>query len=180
MNSSKDELLLVDGYNIINAWDILKDAQKISLETARTKLVEIMADYSAQMGIQVVIVFDAHQVKSIRRTSYNISGVEVIFTKEGETADHYIEKVVEAIGRVEKVRVATSDWVEQQIVLARGAARISARELYNEVKEMVKKRREKEKHNIAQKETLWDRLDPKVKKRLIKQIKDYDRKLPNN
>lgn len=180
MNSIKNELLLVDGYNIINAWDILKDAQKISLETAREKLIEIMADYSAQMGIRVVIVFDAHQVKNIRRTSYNIYGVEVIFTKEGETADHYIEKVVEAIGRVEKVRVATSDWVEQQIVLARGAARISARELYNEVKEMIYKRRKKEKCDLDKKKTLWDRLDPEVKNRLIKQIKGHNNKMSNN
>lgn len=180
MSTNKDEILLVDGYNIINAWDILQDAQKISLETARTKLVEIMADYSAQIGIQVVIVFDAHQVESTRRTSYNISGVEVIFTKEGETADHYIEKVVEALGRVEKIRVATSDWVEQQIVLARGAARISARELYNEVKEMIRKRRKKEKLNISKKETLWDRLDPEIKNKLIKQIKNYNSKFPNN
>lgn len=176
MNTNSDEILLVDGYNIINAWDILKEAQNISLETARAKLIEIMADYSAQRGIQVIVVFDAHQVEGALRSSYNISGVEVIFTKEGETADHYIEKVVEAIGRVEKVRVATSDWVEQQVVLARGAARISARELYNEVKEMIRKRRKKEKLNTSKKETLWDRLDPEIKNKLIKQIKNCDDK----
>jgi len=166
MTSKYDEILLVDGYNIINAWDILNEAKNISLESARAKLIDILADFSAQKGIYIIVVFDAHQVDKNQRSNYSINNVEVVFTKSNETADHYIEKVVNAIGREKKVRVATSDWIEQQIVMGRGAVRISARELYEEVKNMVEKRRKKEREIILQKETLADRIDPKLKSRL--------------
>ena len=165
------ELLMVDGYNIINSWQELNEAMNISLETARDKLIDIMADYSAQTGIAVVIVFDAHQVGSNQRSSQVVSGIEVVFTKEGETADHYIEKVADAIGRECKVRVATSDWVEQQIIMGRGAVRISARELYTEVKDMILKRRAGEKMAKREKDTLGDIIDPKVREILEKHMR---------
>jgi predicted RNA-binding protein with PIN domain len=172
MDDGSKEYLLVDGYNIINAWDELNEAKEISLENARDKLIEIMADYSALVGKAVIVVFDAHQVEGNQRTSYIINGIEVVFTREGETADHYIEKVVNAIGRQEKVTVATSDWIEQQIVLGRGAMRISARELYNEVKSIISKRRFKAKENNTQRETLKDIVDPRVWKVIEEDIKE--------
>jgi hypothetical protein len=172
MARDPEEILLIDGYNIINAWAELNEAKKISLEAAREKLIEIMADYSAQMGILVIVVFDAHQVENSRRVSYIINGVEVVFTKEGETADQYIEKMVDAIGREQKVRVATSDWIEQQIVLGRGATRISAMELYREVKGLVEERRIKEKKNRENRETLGERIDPRIWETLERHLKD--------
>lgn len=168
--STNEDILLVDGYNIINAWPNLQQLKEGSLEAARDKLIEIMADYAAQIGITVIIVFDAHQVENSRGANYNIYGVEVVFTKEGETADHYIEKVADLLGREANVKVATSDWIEQQIVLGRGATRISARELYNEVKYMVEKRRQKQKQTKDEGHALGELIDPKVKEILEKYI----------
>ena len=160
--------LLVDGYNIINSWGDLVEAAKISLETARIKLAEIMADYSAQTGIKVVVVFDAHMVEGRHRAKYASSGIDIIFTKEGETADHYIEKVADAIGREQEVVVATSDWIEQQIVMGRGASRISARELKHEIDELAEKQRKREKKQEKTRDTLGDLIDPRVREMLEK------------
>jgi len=166
--SINEEILLVDGYNIINAWPNLSELKNDDLEAARDKLIEIMADYAAQTGIAVIIVFDAHQVEKNRGASYNIYGIQVVFTKEGETADHYIEKVADLLGREASVRVATSDWIEQQIVLGRGATRISARELYNEVNYMIEKRRKRQEQMNDSSGTLEDRIDPRIKEILKK------------
>lgn len=173
MDQRPREFLLVDGYNIVNAWPELYDeVVRVDLGSARDKLIDIMADYSAFTGIFVIIVFDAHQVDKNRRTNYTINGVDVVYTKEGETADHYIEKVADAIGREEKIRVATSDWIEQQIVMGRGASRISARELYEEVCGLITKRRTIEKNRTEPKETLADIIDPKLKELLEKRMQD--------
>lgn len=173
MGKRSSEFLLVDGYNIINAWpELSNEIKRVDLGSARDKLIDIMADYSASTGIFVIIVFDAHQVDKNRRTNYTINSVDVVYTKEGETADHYIEKIVDAIGREEKVRVATSDWIEQQIVIGRGAGRISARELYEEVNSLIKKRRAMEKSKAESRNTLADIIDPGVKELLEKHIKD--------
>jgi len=173
MNDKSREFLLVDGYNIINAWpELSEEAKKVDLSSARDKLIDIMADYSASTGIIVIVVFDAHNVDKNLRTSYIINGVEVVYTKEGETADHYIERIADAIGREEKVRVATSDWIEQQIVMGRGAGRISARELYHEVCSIVEKRRAMEKKKAQARETLADIIDPGLKELLKKYIDD--------
>lgn len=132
-NKGPKEYLFVDGYNIINSWDILKDLSLKQLEEARDKLIEIMVEYQHYSGIEIIIVFDAHLVKGNSGTEEEHMGLKVIYTKENETADHYIEKSLHEIGRVKRVRVATSDWMEQQIILGRGGTRISARELEMEV-----------------------------------------------
>jgi predicted RNA-binding protein with PIN domain len=154
-NKSKGpkEYLFVDGYNIINSWDILKDLSLEQLEEARDKLIEIMAEYQHYSGINIIIVFDAHLVKGNSGTEENHMGLKVIYTKESETADHYIEKSLHEIGRVKRVRVATSDWMEQQIILGRGGTRISARELEMEVfgqKKLIRSKRvtENQKNNF--------------------------------
>lgn len=139
------EYLFVDGYNIINSWEILKTKAQISLEEARIELLEILSEYQHYSGIVIIVVFDAHQVKGNSGTREDYKGVKVIYTKENETADNYIERVLDDIGRIKRVRVATSDWMEQQIVLSRGGTRISARELeveiYNEKRLMKRKRK---------------------------------------
>lgn len=172
MRSKAEEFLFVDGYNIINAWDKLSDLSKLSLDTARNELIDIMAEYQAYTGIKVVIVFDAYQVKGSSLKEEIIKGVRVVYTKERETADHYIEKTIDTIGKRKKIRVATSDRIVQQIVLGRGGTRISARELNLEIdslKKSIKRSRKKEKETN---EMFMGRLDPKLIEKLEKWRKD--------
>lgn len=159
------EFLLVDGYNIIYAWDKLKKAvEEESLEIARKKLLDIMSNYQGYKKINVIVVFDAHRVKG-NRSIERYNNIDVVFTKEVETADHYIEKVAHLIGKDYRVRVATSDGLEQTIILGKGASRISARELHNEVKMINKDIRKNfiEKVQIDN-NRLEGHLDPKVLK----------------
>ncbi|GMQ56462.1 NYN domain-containing protein [Vallitalea sediminicola] len=157
------EFLLVDGYNIIYAWDKLRKAvEEESLEIARKKLLDTMSNYQGYKKIKVIVVFDAHRVKGTRNIGkYN--NIDVVFTKEVETADHYIEKVAHSIGRDYRVRVATSDGLEQTIILGKGASRISARELHNEVNKIENDIRKNyiEKVQIDN-NRLEGHLDPKV------------------
>lgn len=160
------EYLFVDGYNIINAWSNLKKLSSLSLETAREELIEIMAEYHHYLKIKVIVVFDAHMVKGNSGKRETIKGVEVVYTKENQTADQYIEKKLDDIGRVERVRVATSDWMEQQIILGRGGTRISARELEIEIlnyKKLIKKKR---KADNGKNDLLIGGLDEKTLNRL--------------
>jgi predicted RNA-binding protein with PIN domain len=165
---SQKEYLFVDGYNIINSWSNLRELSDISLEVAREELLDIMAEYQHYSGIKVIVVFDAHLVKGNSGKKDTVKGVEVIYTKENETADQYIEKVLDDIGRTVKVRVATSDWMEQQIILGRGGTRISARELELEI--LSYKRMEKQKRRVenAKNDLLIGRLDEETLKKLNK------------
>lgn len=125
--------LFVDGYNIINSWQPLIELKNVSLEDARNELIDIMIEFSHTRREHIILVFDAYLVKKSGGKTYKKDGIDVIFTKEFETADHYIERQLDEIGRLTNVRVATSDNVEQQIILSRGGTRISARELEAEV-----------------------------------------------
>lgn len=131
-----DEYLVVDGYNVINAWPELIALKDISWEHARDRLIDTLANYRAAKGLQVIVVFDAHQVKGGTQKSEVISGVEVIYTGEGETADAVIEKLIGRLPKGSRVSVVTSDWAEQRIVMGKGALRVPAREFYLEVKRM--------------------------------------------
>lgn len=138
------EYLFVDGYNIINSWGILKEITKVSLEEARIELLEILSEYQHYSGIRIIVVFDAHLVKGNTGTEEIFKGIRVVYTRENETADNFIERTLDEIGRIKRVRVATSDWMEQQIVLSRGGTRISAKELEVEIfneRTMIKRRR---------------------------------------
>nr|WP_300003308.1 NYN domain-containing protein [Tissierella sp.] len=132
------EYLFVDGYNIINSWESLKLKKDISLEEARDDLIEKLAEYHHYSAMEIILVFDAHFVKNNMGTEIDYKGIKVIFTKERETADHYIEKILDKEGRIKRIRVATSDWLEQQIILSRGGTRISARELELEINNKIK------------------------------------------
>ncbi|ARD48167.1 hypothetical protein SporoP37_08430 [Sporosarcina sp. P37] len=139
----KKDVLLVDGYNIIGAWPELQQLKREDFPQARDRLIERMAEFQANKGWKVIIVFDAHLVPGIekRKKKYR---VEVVFTRENETADERIEKLVsELSNRLTQIHVATSDLVEQWVVFAQGALRISARELeiaMNEVDQMIAKK----------------------------------------
>ncbi|MCK9444829.1 MAG: NYN domain-containing protein [Tissierellaceae bacterium] len=165
------EYLFVDGYNIINSWERFKDSKRDNLEEARNTLIDIMTEYKHYSGIEIIIVFDAHLVKGNSGTKENHKGLKIIYTKENETADQYIEKQLDALGRTRKVRVATSDWMEQQIILGRGGTRISARELeaeiFNEKKMVNRKRAVENKKN----DLLIGRLDEETVRKLEKWIK---------
>lgn len=168
---TRKEYLFVDGYNIINAWRELLELSQISLDSARQRLIEIMAEYQSYTGIEVVIVFDAHLVKGSIEKREKIYGLEVIYTKEKETADHFIEKTLDEIGRVKRVRVATSDWIEQQIVLGRGGTRLSARELEAEIKNVkdnIKRKKRKYKEKNEEMDSLRQRLNKDVMEKLEK------------
>lgn len=130
----EEEYLLVDGYNIIFAWDELKALAAENLEGARTKLMEIMCNYQGFCGCHLILVFDAYKVKGNRGSVEQFHNISVVYTKEAETADMYIEKTTKEIARKKRVRVATSDGMEQIIILGHGATRISARAFQEEVK----------------------------------------------
>jgi len=123
------DILLVDGYNIIGAWKELRALKANKLIDARDRLIEMMAEYKAYSGLRVIVVFDAHLVPGIEKKKKQYD-VEVIFTRENETADERIEKLTsQLMTRRVQVHVATSDLTEQWVIFAQGALRISAREL---------------------------------------------------
>lgn len=128
------EYLLVDGYNIIFSWSELKEISKTNLDLARSMLINTMCNYQGIYGCEVIVVFDAYKVKGAVREIEKINNISVIYTKEAETADMYIEKTSHDLSKEHRVRVATSDGLEQIIILGNGAFRISASELYEEVK----------------------------------------------
>jgi len=160
------EYLFVDGYNVINSWSNLRELSSISLEVAREELMDIMSEYQHYSGIKVIVVFDAHLVKGNNGKKETIKGVEVVYTKENETADQYIERVLDDIGRIEKVRVATSDWMEQQIILGRGGTRISARELELEIQSYKRMIKHKRRIENTKNDVLMGRLDEETLKKL--------------
>ena len=122
-------ILLVDGYNMIGAWKELRPLRDENLEDARDRLVELMAEYKAVKGWRVIVVFDAYFVPGTEQL-YITHDVEVIYTRKNETADERIEKLsAELRGRKTQIHVATSDMTEQNVVFGHGALRISAREL---------------------------------------------------
>ena len=132
------EFLLVDGYNIIFAWDELKEQAAVNLDAARQALVDILCNYQGYKQCGLIVVFDAYRVKSGKAKVERQNDVYIVYTEEAETADMYIEKVTYALGRdpvkKRRVRVATSDNLEQTIILGHGSTRISAGMFYDEVK----------------------------------------------
>jgi small GTP-binding protein len=129
----KKEYLLVDGYNILFAWEDLKDLAKDNLEAARNKLMDILCNYQGFKKCILILVFDAYKVKGNVGEVLDYHNIHVVYTKEAETADMYIEKVTHEIGRKHHVTVATSDGLEQIIIMGQGAARLSATDLKEEV-----------------------------------------------
>lgn len=130
----KTEYLLVDGYNIIFAWDSLKALAADSLEHARDQLLRLLQNYQGYRKCEVILVFDAYKLKGHGREIEQHGGVSVVYTKEAETADSYIERVSKQLIKENRVRVATSDGLEQLIILGNGAMRISAREFEAEMR----------------------------------------------
>lgn len=127
------EFLLVDGYNIIFAWDELNALAQVDLDAARESLTEILCNYQGYQGCGLILVFDAYKVKNGTGSVQKRGNIYVVYTKHAETADMYIEKITYEIAKKYRVRVATSDGLEQMIILGHGAVRISARTFKQEV-----------------------------------------------
>lgn len=123
-----DEYVILDGYNVIHAWDNLRPSQKIDFSLSREILIRLMCSYSAFKRCRVIIVFDAHRVKDGKGSSEKYGDLTVVYTKEAETADTYIERATYQIAPTNHVRVVTSDLEEQYIILGNGALRVSANE----------------------------------------------------
>ncbi len=132
------EYLLVDGYNIIFGWEELNQLAKENLELARARLINILCNYQGFRRCNLILVFDAYRVKGNHREIEKEHGITVVYTKEAETADMYIEKTAHELGKGHRVRVATSDNVEQIIIMGSGAIRVSATEFLAEVNEVEK------------------------------------------
>lgn len=129
-----EEYLLVDGYNVIFSWDSLKKLASENLETARNQLINILCNYQGYCKCELILVFDAYRVSGKHREVEKVNNINVVYTKEAETADMYIEKVTHKLAKNHKVRVVTSDGMEQFIILGHGALRISSQAFLQEVK----------------------------------------------
>ena len=127
------EYLVVDGYNVIFAWDELRELAEDNIDGARTKLMDILSNYQGIRRCVLILVFDAYKVKGGTEKVRTYHNIHVVYTREAETADQYIEKATHRIAKNHQVTVATSDGVEQVIILGQGAARMSSRELKEEV-----------------------------------------------
>lgn len=158
-----EEYLLVDGYNVIFAWEDLKELAKVNIEGARNKLMDVLCNYQGFKKCNLILVFDAYKVQGQELGVQKYHNIYVVYTKEAETADQYIEKIVHEIGRKYHVTVATSDNVEQVVTLGQGGKLLSARELRTEVEEVQRQIRE-EYLNRPQKgkNYLFDYLDEEI------------------
>lgn len=141
--AKKEEYLLVDGYNIIFAWQELSELAKLDLNAARVRLMDILCNYQAYRKMHLILVFDAYRVKGNPGSVEQYHNIDVVYTKEAETADQYIEKVTREMSRKKDlVWVATSDGLEQIIIMGAGAIRVSAAELYAEIRMAEEEMRE--------------------------------------
>lgn len=157
------EYLLVDGYNIIFAWEDLNELSKINIESARNKLMDRLSNYQGYKKMTLILVFDAYKVKGNPGSVMKYHNIYVVYTKEAETADQYIEKTVHEIGRKYQVTVATSDALEQVIILGQGGNRLSAANLLEEVEEVEAEISKKvQKKTPKEKNYLFDHLDEEM------------------
>lgn len=157
-------VLVVDGYNIIGAWPELKALQERDMAEARDRLIEYLAEYQAFSNERILIVFDAYNVPGLeyKHKTYNL---EIIYTKEKETADECIERLVKSLKNVKnQVYVATSDYAEQRTIFAQGALRKSARELYIELRDIEGLIHENIKVQKKKKPQIKIPISPEVKK----------------
>lgn len=158
------ECLLVDGYNIIHSWPELKELAKDNLDAARTRLIDIMCNYQGYKKCILILVFDAYKVKNNLGFSYKYHNIYIVYTKEAQTADMYIERTTHELASKYNITVATSDALEQLIVLGQGGKRISSRELRLEVERLDKEKLEE-----------YRRKQAKGYNYLLEDIKNYNK-----
>ena len=164
--------MFVDGYNIIFSWESLKKIADYSLEDARKKLLDILSDYQGYAGCEVIVVFDAHNVPANPGSIGSHDNLTVIFTKEDETADNYIERCARFLARDCKVRVATNDNLQQIMITGKGASRISAKDLYDETANIKASQGTKYVNSRPIKRNqLFDNLDKDLKEAFTRMIR---------
>lgn len=172
MGRVRRRLMIVDGYNVMNAWKgAMKGKDGEAIADARDKLIARLEDYAGYSGQKIIVVFDAWQSDRKKRTVENTGALEVVFTQHGETADHYIERLCDEYARdVEldrlEIRVATSDGVEQTVVLGRGAMRMSARELLYEMESVRREGHGEQQVRQTRKATVMDQLPADIRQKL--------------
>ncbi len=160
----RDDYLLVDGCNIIFAWEDLRDLAQADFHAAQSKLMDILSDYQGIKGCILILVFDAYRVEGHPEETFQYHNIHVVYTKEAETADQYIERTVHKIGRKHNVTVATSDGLEQIIIMGQGAARISARGFKEEIESAKKQLREDwSERRDNTKNYLFDNMTPELR-----------------
>lgn len=130
---SGEDYVIVDGYNVIFAWDTLRELSEHNIDSARGKLMDILSNYQGYMNCHLIVVFDGYKVKDNKGERFPYDDIEVVYTKEGETADAHIEKLTHEIARKHKVTVVTSDGLEQIVTMGQGAIRMSSRDFKAEV-----------------------------------------------
>ncbi|WP_251860696.1 NYN domain-containing protein [Clostridium sp. Marseille-Q2269] len=143
--------IFVDAYNVINSWKELKKLKDYNLQMSREQLLDILNNYASYNQYLIYAVFDAHQTEGAENIEKISKNLIVVFTKEGETADSFIERSINDLGRKIEVAVVTSDSLEQQLIFQRGATRISSLEFYSEVKETEKNIKERIKKDFSSK-----------------------------
>ncbi len=160
-----NDYLIVDGYNIIFAWEELRELAKVNLEAARAKLADILCNYQGFVKEGVILVFDGHKTKGNLGSVIAYHNIDIVYTKEAQSADTFIEAVVQQRGRHNRIRVATSDYAEQIVILGQGASRISARELQIEIEEIEKQiRKEYTEKLVTKRNSLLDNISPEMAK----------------
>ncbi|SEC20941.1 NYN domain-containing protein [Paenibacillus sp. GP183] len=151
-----EEFLIVDGYNIIGAWPELQKLKDTDLEAARDKLIHMLAEYQSFSGMKVYLVFDAYKVPGLGK-KYLQSRLRVLYTKEKETADELIEKLVTRLmGRRKQIYVATSDMIEQHVIFGKGALRLPAGELLVKLQQSQKELQVKLREEIPSNRNTFD------------------------
>lgn len=168
MKRKINHYLIIDGYNIINAWEDLKRIAIDDLDASREKLVDIMIEYAEFSGQKAIVVFDAYNVKNSMEKVENRKYITVVYTKEHQTADSYIEKLITSLSKYDVIKVATNDYAEQQIILGKGATRVSARELKLDVEEAKTRMKSKQTSSERKIQRNWleDRLDKETLSKL--------------
>ena len=160
----REDYLLVDGCNIIFAWEDLRDLAQADFHAAQSRLMDILSDYQGIKGCILILVFDAYRVEGHPEETFQYHNIHVVYTKEAETADQYIERTVHKIGRKHNVTVATSDGLEQIIIMGQGAARISARGFKDEIVSAKQQMREEwQERRDNSKTYLFDSITPELK-----------------
>ncbi len=170
MKQIRSQVLIIDGYNIINAWHDIAKLASSSLEDARHAFENIISEYASYNQIETYIVYDAYKVKTRSNRIEKIKNLTIVFTKENQTADSYIEKFIHdyKYKRHSIIRVATNDFTEQNMVLGKGAARLTARELKLEVEKSRTDIKNDLKQNISSEYSLGSRLDKETYEKLEK------------
>ncbi len=168
------EFLLVDGYNIIFAWPELRELSQDSLESARMRLADILCNYQGFRKNEIILVFDGYKSKGNPGSVIHYHNIDIVYTREAQTADQFIEAVSWQMAKDYQIRVATSDGLEQMIILAKGAARMSARELKHEIESANKDIRDTfDKIKDRKRNSLLDNVSPEMAE-LLEQMRLKD------